>query len=269
MRQFLATIVLLAAWAAAPPAGAADGPLRFGVLNQQSPIRTAERWNPIFAYLREVTGYEFQLRMGPRVEDTNAMMARGEFDLVFTNHNFRPEYDGVYRVIARWAGDPAHGVIAVLADSAVESLADLRGRRVAFPSRSALVAYAATRAELRRRKVAVEEVFAANQDGALAQLKLRQVEAASVNSRFLSDFVAREGVRVRTVFVSEPFADLPVLVHPRLDAKRVQAIRAALLAMRDDPRAAAARGAAGFDGFVAAGEGDYANARRAYRETAD
>ncbi|MBL8490888.1 MAG: hypothetical protein JNM82_08930, partial [Rhodocyclaceae bacterium] len=35
--------------------------LAFGVLNQQSPARTAQRWNPILAYLAEATGLRFQL----------------------------------------------------------------------------------------------------------------------------------------------------------------------------------------------------------------
>ena len=46
--------------------------------------------------------------MGATVNETNAMMGRGEFDFVFTNHNFQPEYDAIgYRVIARWAGTPS------------------------------------------------------------------------------------------------------------------------------------------------------------------
>ena len=61
--------------------------LTFGVLNQQSPLLTAERWNPIFNYLQQVTGIAFVLRMGQNVQATDATMGGGGFDLVFTNHN--------------------------------------------------------------------------------------------------------------------------------------------------------------------------------------
>ena len=37
-------------------AAAQDRPLAFGVLNQQSPARTAERWNPILHYLTMMIG---------------------------------------------------------------------------------------------------------------------------------------------------------------------------------------------------------------------
>ena len=72
---------------------AEERPLVFGVLNQQSPLLTAERWNPLLTYLTEATGIPLQLKMGRTVQETDAMMGRGEFDLVYTNHNFQTEYD--------------------------------------------------------------------------------------------------------------------------------------------------------------------------------
>ncbi|HTY99458.1 MAG TPA: PhnD/SsuA/transferrin family substrate-binding protein, partial [Rhodocyclaceae bacterium] len=124
-------------------------PLVFGVLNQQSPAKTAQRWNPILKYLTDATGIPLQLRMGATVQETDAMMGRGEFDLVFTNHNFQAEYDGKYKVIARWDEKPIFGVIAVLADSPARKLFDLAGKRVAFPSMDAFVAYAVPMVALR------------------------------------------------------------------------------------------------------------------------
>src|SRR5262245_19264035 len=98
---------LLVAASATSLALAEPAPLTFGVLNQQSPALTAERWNPILHYVTSVTAVPLVLKMGATVNDTNAMMAKGAFDLMFTNHNFQSEFDGLgYRVIARWAGEP-------------------------------------------------------------------------------------------------------------------------------------------------------------------
>ena len=243
---------------------AEDGTLVFGVVNTQSPVKTAERWNPILRYLTEATGLKFQLKMGATVQETDAMMARGDFDLVFTNHNFLKEYDGIYRVIARWAGPPIYGVIAVDVDSPVKSLRDLSGRRVAFPSKSAFVGYAVPMVALQSAGAAVEPVFAGNQEGALAQLKAGQVEAAAVNSRFLTQYAAQQDLRYREIFTSEGYADIPVIVHPRVAKPDVAAIRAALLGMKRDPRAASALEAASCAGFEAASDRDYDNARRIY-----
>ena len=63
--------------------------------------------------MTSVTGVPLVLKMGATVIETNAMMARGAFDLMFTNHNFQSEFDGLgYKVIARWAGEPIRTVIA-------------------------------------------------------------------------------------------------------------------------------------------------------------
>jgi phosphonate transport system substrate-binding protein len=245
---------------------AQERPLAFGVLNQQSPTRTAERWNPILHYVTSTSGVPLHLRMGPTVQDTNAMMARGEFDFVFTNHNFQTEFDSIgFRVIARWGGEPIHGVIAVPATSPVKTLKDLDGRRVAFPSVDAFVAYAVPVVALRQAGVKVEEVFAGNQEGVLAQLKARRVDAGAVNSRFLAQYSQREGVQFREVFVSEVYPDLAVIAHPRVPAATVEKVKQALLGMKKDPAAAPILTRAGSQGFEPATERDYDGVRHVYR----
>lgn len=244
----------------------AQEPLTFGVLNQQSPALTAERWNPILHYLGTTSGVPLVLRMGRTVQETNAMMARGDFDFVFTNHNFQTEYDGLgFKVIARWAGDPIRAVIAVPADSPIRNLHELEGKRVSFPSTDAFVGYAVPLVALKRAGVQVEQVFGGNQEGTLAQLKARRAEAAAVNSRFLAQYAAREGLQFREIYVSEGFPDLAVIAHPRVPAATVERVRRALLGMSGDPVAAPALFAAKFKGFEAAGERDYDGVRRVYR----
>lgn len=267
MRRWRIVVFALCCVVLPPLAAAQDRILTFGVLNQQSPARTAQRWNPLLKYLAEATGLQFQLKMGPTVQETDAMMGRGEFDLVFTNHNFAREYDGVYTVIARWAGPPIYGAIAVPADSRVKSLKDLAGKRVAFPSREAFVAYAVPRVALQAAQVKVEEVLAGNQEGALAQLRARQVDAAAVNSRFLTQYAALHGMPYREIFTSAAYAELPVIVHPRVPGADVERIQKALLGMKSDPKAAAALDAGGAPGFDPAVDRDYDNVRAIYRQT--
>lgn len=249
----------------APAAWATDPALVFGVLNQQSPIRTAEKWNPILNYLTARTGIPLRLAMGPTVAATDAMMARGEFDLAFTNHNFQSPYDGIYQVVARWGGEPIRGLIVVPEDSPFRSLKDLQGRGVAFPSADAFVAYAVPVLALRDAGVSVMERFSGNQEGALARLHTGGAEAAAVNSRFLETYVQRERARFRTLYASEPYQELPVLLHPRVPSDRARRLVAALLGMRNDPAAAELLRQAHCPGFEPASERDYDNVRRVYR----
>ena len=244
----------------------AQQPLAFGVLNQQSPALTAERWNPILHYASTASGVPLQLKMGRTVQDTNAMMARGEFDFVFTNHNFQSEFDTIgFKVIARWAGDPIRAVIAVPADSPIHHLHELDGKRVSFPSTDAFVGYAVPLVALKRAGVNVEQMFGGNQEGTLAQLKARRVEAGAVNSRFLAQYAEREHVQFREIYVSEGFPDLAVIAHPRVPAATVERVRRALLGMAADPAAAPILIQTKSKGFEPASDRDYEGVRRIYR----
>ena len=241
-------------------------PLVFGVLNQQSVVLTAERWNPILQYVSSVSGVPLRLQLGRTVQDTDAMMGRGEFDFIYTNHNFQTEYDALgYRVIARWGDKPIRCVITVPPDSLIQGLAELRGQRVAFPSPDAFVGYAVPTVALKKAGVKVEEVFAGSQEGALAQLKAGRVEAAAVNSRFLAQYSEREGVRFRELYISEPYPELAVVVHPRVPAAVVEKVRQALLGMKQDPGAYAILERLKSPGFEPATDRDYDGVRRVYR----
>lgn len=240
-------------------------PLVFGVLNQQSVLQTAERWNPILQYLTQKTGIPLQLRMGATMEQTDAMLGREEFDLAFTNHNFQREYDGKYQVIARWAGPPVHGVIVVREESRFQQLSEIAGQAVAFPSSEAFLGYAVTQVALRQAGVTVAEKFAGTQYGALAQLAANKVEAASVNSRFLEDYQRREKARYRKIFVSESFFEQPVIAHPRLAPSVVASLRQAMVDMKKDPLAVSLLAKVECPGFEPANDADYENMRRVYR----
>jgi phosphonate transport system substrate-binding protein len=264
MHLALAGLALLLMFAS--DSGAQERPLTFGVLNQQSASLTAERWNPLLQYVSTAIGVPLRLRMGPTVDDTDAMMGRGELDFVFTNHNFQSEFDGIgYKVIARWSGEPIRGVIAVATDSPIRTLRQLEGRRVAFPSRDAFVAYAVPVLALKRAGVAMQEVLAANQEGALAQLKAGRVDAAAVNSRFLAQYEGREDVRFRGIYVSDEYPDLAVIAHPRVPVAVVERVRQALIGMKSNPAAAPVLARARSQGFDPATDRDYDGVRKVYR----
>lgn len=261
------SVLLLAAVGVLGRGDAQERPLAFGVLNQQSALLTAERWNPILHYVTSVSGVPLRLKMGPTVQDTDEMMGRGDFDFVYTNHNFQSEFEHIgFRVIARWSGDPIHGVIAVPADSEVRSLQQLQDKRIAFPSNDAFVAYAVPVVALRQAGVKFTEVFAGNQEGVLAQLKARRVHGGAVNSRFLRDYQEREKVQFREVFTSAGYPDLAVIAHPRVPAPVVEKVQKALLGLKTDPAAASLREHVRFNGFDRATERDYDGVRRIYRQ---
>ncbi|HEX8979988.1 MAG TPA: phosphate/phosphite/phosphonate ABC transporter substrate-binding protein [Parasulfuritortus sp.] len=208
----------------------------FGVLSQRSPVLTAEYWNPILAYVGRRAGIELQLKVTRTAPESNAAIARGDYDFVYSNTFFQPDSGAAgYRVILRPRAEAIRGQIVTLADSPIRTLADLDGRQVGFPSSVAFVGYAVPVDHLLRQGIRVEPVFGGNQEGIMGQLKAGRVVAAGVNDLVMKAFAEREGIRYRVLWQSVPYNNLPIAAHPRVPATVIEAVRKAFAGMNDDP----------------------------------
>jgi phosphonate transport system substrate-binding protein len=252
---------------------AADTPLTFGVISQRSPITTAQYWNPILRYVGQRSGIPLRLKLAKTGEEHAAMIGRGEFDFIYSNHNFtRENASRGYTVFLRPIATRIRGQIVVLADSPIRTLLELRGQEVAFPSSVAFVGYHVPMDALIRSGVQVERVFAGNQEGAMGQLTSKRVAAAGVNSVVMQDFASRHQLAYRVLWSSEEFLSIPISAHPMIPPETVRAVRDAFLAMNDDPvgRQVLADSANLVKqdptyGFTVANDAEYDNVRNVYR----
>lgn len=248
----------------------------FGVLPQRSAVLSAQYWNPILSYVGGKTGISFALSIAKTAPDHAAAVGRGEYDLIYSNHQFTPENETQrYRVFARPIEAAITGQLVVPADSQLQSLADLQNREVVFPSPVAFVGYTVPIEALIRAGVRVKPLFAGNQEGAMGQLRAGRAVAAGVNSQVMQDYAKREGFGYRVLWTSETFLNIPLAAHPRVPDTHVAALREAFVTMADDPEgrrileasAALVKQSPPF-GFVVAGDGEYDNQRRVYRSAA-
>ncbi|MGQ9862030.1 MAG: phosphate/phosphite/phosphonate ABC transporter substrate-binding protein [Thiobacillaceae bacterium] len=244
----------------------ADGPLKFGVLNQHAMLTTAQIWNPILEAASRASGVPLVLAQGRSAPETTARTVAGDYDFAYTNHLFTPDRVKLgFRVIARLNRPPIEGQIVVPADSPLTRLTDLMGKTVVFPSREAFVGYHVPRQALDEAGIAVTERFSTNQEGAMQALRAGVADAASVNDELMRAFAARTGLRYRVLWTSDAFPDLAVMAHPRVPAEVVARVRHALLTLHEtaDGRAALAAANAILKNpeplrFVPATDADYA-----------
>ena len=122
-----------------------------------------------------------------------------------------------------------------LADSPIQTLKDLEGREVGFPSQAAFVGYAVPMDQLLRRGINVTPVFGGNQEGIMGQLKAGRVLAAGVNNQVMKAFAARENLRYRVLWESGSFNNLPISVHPRVPKAIAEAVRSTIDGMDTNP----------------------------------
>ncbi|MBT9613308.1 MAG: phosphate/phosphite/phosphonate ABC transporter substrate-binding protein [Burkholderiales bacterium] len=247
----------------------------FSVLNQRSPILSAQYWNPILAYVHKKSGVELRLKMGKTAPETTALTIKGEAQFAYTNHLFTIERVKLgWRVIARPTTDGIRGQIVVPADSAISRLEDLDRQSVAFPSAEAYAGYRVPMDVLLRKGIKVSPLFAGNQEGAMGQMKSGRVVAAGVNEDVMAAFSKREKFAYRSIWSSEEFKDLPIMVSPSVPESDARAVQQALVGMLADPegKKILEQGAQllKFEhavGFMTASDKDYDNYREFYRKT--
>lgn len=245
----------------------------FGVLPQRNAVLTAQYWNPILDYASRKSGVTLELETKRSALEYSDAEARGEFDFAYSNHIFAPSHAAAaYRVIARMAGKPIHGQIVVPEDSPLRSLRELEGREVGFPNKNAFVGYMAPMSALIQAGVTVTPVFGGTQEGVMAQLRTGAIPAASVNSKVMQGYAAREDFKYRVLWASEPYFDLPVVAHPRVPAQVTKAVRDALAGMASDAEGLKILQASAAIikqelpwGFIPAQDAEYRNQREVYR----
>jgi phosphonate transport system substrate-binding protein len=264
----------LALYACALAASASAEPhsYNFSPVNQYNLKVSASFWNPIIRYVSEKSGVRLNLKLGRTSADTTSYVLAREVDFAFTNHLFSPDREKMgWTVFGRRDAPPVRAQIVVPADSPVQSLAGLAGGTVVFPGPEALIAYKVPDAELQRRKVNVNPVFAGNMDAAFTQLFAGRARASGANSQLVENYGRRENKSFRVLWSSPPFNDLALMASPRVPAADLSAVAQAFLDMRKDPEGRRILDAATELvrspqplGFVPATDADYASYRAFY-----
>jgi phosphonate transport system substrate-binding protein len=274
MHFFTKTGLALFACALAASVRAEPHSYNFSPVNQYNLQVSASFWNPIIRYVSARSGVRLNLKLGRTSADTTSYVLAREVDFAFSNHLFSPDRQKMgWTVFGRRDAPPVRAQIVVPADSAVKDLAGLAGATVVFPGPEALIAYKATYAELLRRHIPVNVVFAGNMDAAFTQLFAGKTRAAGANSQLVQSYSGREGKTFRVLWSSAPFNDLALMASPRVPAADVRAVATAFLGMRQDPEgrrildaaAELVRSPEPF-GFVPASDADYASYRAFYAD---
>jgi phosphonate transport system substrate-binding protein len=258
-----------------PASHAAEKAYAFHVLNQRTIALTAQYWNPILTYVSKKSGVPLELKLAKSAKEGNAAAEKGEYHFLYTNHFFTPERDRLgYKVIARPAGKGIKSQIVVPLDSPAKTLQDLNGKDVAFVSPDGFTGYQLPYDALLRAKVQVNVIFTGNQEASSAQLRVKKVAAAGVNSTVMERYARRVEFGYRALWTSETYQDLCVMANPTVPEAKVLAVRDALVGMDADAegRRILEEGAELLKmkddiGFVTAENRDYNNYRQFYKTT--
>ena len=145
---------------------AAGEPLVFGVVPQQSAKKLARLWTPVLAELSARAGRDVVFATAKNIPTFEARLRAGDYDLAYMNpYHFVVFHEAPgYQALVRQQHKRIKGVIVARKDSAIESLQQLEGSRLAFPAPAAFAASILPRGELKNQGVAFTPQYVSSHD---------------------------------------------------------------------------------------------------------
>ena len=272
MKSLIAYLLTLASLITLAPTWAADDALAMGVLPRRNVTETINMFRPIADELEKALGRRVEVKtardFSAFAHEVNAM----RYDLVHLNQLQYIQAQRLgYQAIAK---NEEHGkttvrsAIIVRKDSGITSLAELKGKRIAFGGdRNAVVSYVIPTALLRAGGLMANdytEVFTRNPMNAVVVTYIGETDASGANSSATQPgFVSGvDADKIRLLVQSEPLPHLPWAASPRLSPALKTHIQAVLTDLHNNDDGRRALASAQLTGLAPASDSDYDAHRR-------
>lgn len=244
-------------------AGAADRPLSFGVVPQQSASRLAEEWTPLLVELGRRSGVRLVFHTAPNIPAFEERLRRGEYDLAYMNPYHYAVFSAApgYRVFARERDRRLAGIVVVHRNSRHRTLADLAGKTIALPAPAAFAASVLTQAEFSRLQIPIETKFVSSHDSVYRVVASGLHEAGGGVHRTLAAAPAEVRAALRIIAETPAYSPHAFAAHPRVPGEAVARVQAAMRALADDGEGRRLLASLEFKGLVTARDEDWDDIR--------
>ena len=222
-------------------AAAKQEPLVMGVFPRRNAKATLKLFKPIAEYLTEKLGREVQLVTDKNFKDFWKGVAEQKFDIVHYNqyHYLVSHKKFGYGVILKneeFGRSTLAAAIVVRKDSGINTIHDLKGKRIAFGGgRQAMISYIVPKYLLLKAgltKDDYEEVFANNPPNAVFSTFYKQTDAAGAGNIVFNLDVVNKNIDVsqlKYLVVSKELAHIPWAVKKDMDSGLRNKIKTLLL----------------------------------------
>lgn len=214
----------------------------FGIVPQFEQRKLFRIWRPILDELERRTGFVFKLVGSPKIPVFEQKFMEGAYDFAYMNpyHLLQAHGSQGYLPLVRDGSRMLKGILVVAKDSPIQSVQELAGKRVAFPSPNALGASLLLRAELvRSHGVEVIPHYAQTHSSVYLHVILGQTVAGGGVASTLSSQPPEIQQKLRILYETTSVSPHPVAVHPRVPETHREMVRQALLAMAQTKTGAA------------------------------
>lgn len=217
-------------------------PVRFGILSIAQPSRIFTKWQPFANYMSEQLGRPVELVVPRGFGKMQKTIDSGDVDFFYINSHvfYRLKQEGKAVGVAQMENitgrTTSSSKLFVKSDSGINSIADLKGKKIAYVSPMGAGGYLAPRAHLYdsglKGETETVEVFTKNLSNSIHGVLLGDYDVGSmcgVNYELMS--VKINTGELKIIAVSDDYPENVVGARIDLPAKQMQAFQSALLGM--------------------------------------
>lgn len=252
--------------------------IRFGLCPKYNPRIMYQLYQPFIDYLSENTPYRFEIKLSRVYEDTIERLGNKELLIAscgpvpYVQASKRYPVRPILRPLNKDGKPYYRGIVVVRADSPIQNLADLKGKRFAFGPAWSTAGHILPGHDLKRAGIGFKDLggyaFLRHHDSVMNAVLKGKFDAGAVK-----DVIAyqhqHEGIRF--IHLTDPIPTVPIIVRREAPKALVMAVKAALLKI--DPRDPnQIKRMEQWDeefkyGFIEAADSDYDGIRKLLRST--
>ncbi len=243
--------------------------LKFGFDLRGTPQEDARQYLPFLDYLSRATGYRFKLHFTPEPGSIVEELGNGTVQLAAMGAGSYLQAHHRYGAIPLARGLNGEGraeyrsVIVVRPEAPFETVAQLRGKRIAFGAQTSTQGHLIPRIVLRHYGIELRDLaeyeFTGSHMNCAQKVINGEADACGMQDTLGQTLAEQELVRI--LHLSDPFPSSGIVANASLPPEMVERITAALVAF--DPRGRHREGLHHWErtempnGFIAASPGDY------------
>jgi phosphonate transport system substrate-binding protein len=248
---------------------ATSNKLKLGVFPRRNPIVTTRMFTPLVQYLSEKLRVQVVLDTPKDFQSFYDNVKHGEYDLVHYNQYdyLKSHKEFGYQVIAKnieFNESTIAGAIIVRKDSNINSVLDLKGKKIIFGGgKQAMQSYIVAKYLLLSGGLKpddFEEVFSTNPPNAILAAYYKQADAAGAGDKVLQLKIVKNQIDInemKYLVRGEQLAHLPWAVKPSLGKAMVKRIKSLLLDLAKTGHGKAILKRMHLNGFANATDKDY------------
>ncbi len=223
------TAFLIATLILSPVASAKE--YTFGIVPQQSAKKLARLWGPIMAKLSDESGLTLKFATAKNIPTFENRLAAGEYDFAYMNPYHFTVFNNSpgYEAIAHQANKSIQGIVVVPKDSEIQSLEELQGETLAFPSPAAFAASLLPQAKLNNSNIEFKPRYVSSHDSVYLSVSRGLMPAGGGVMRTFNNTSPEVRENLKIFWKTKKYTPHAFAAHPSMPEADKEALQSALV----------------------------------------